>query len=81
MARYAKAHGCVRLLDDRPEGWDAAMLRYGNCITDGGLAIGDVGKKAAGRLLDGREWNELPVPACAGHMAHVQRRSETGDCR
>lgn len=63
LSRYEKTHGCTRLLDDRPEGWGATMVRDGTCITDGGLAIGDVGKKAAGRLLDGRLWDEFPAPA------------------
>ena len=25
------------------------------------VAVRNVGKKAAGRLLDGREWNEVPA--------------------
>jgi protein gp37 len=29
-------------------------------LFDDGLAVAKVGKKAAGRLLDGREWNEFP---------------------
>lgn len=60
LRAYAKQHGATILLDDRPEGWDATMLRDGCAITDGEIAIGRVGKKAAGRLLDGREWSQFP---------------------
>jgi protein gp37 len=31
----------------------------------GGQAVIRVGKKAAGRLLDGREWNEFPTKEAA----------------
>jgi protein gp37 len=30
---------------------------------DGANAFAEVGKKAAGRLLDGSEWNEMPEMA------------------
>jgi hypothetical protein len=32
----------------------------------GAMLAFNVGKKAAGRLLDGREWNGLPSPICKG---------------
>jgi hypothetical protein len=64
LRRFAKEHGAaMTLLDDRPEGWDRAMIEYGCAVLDGEIAIGRVGKHAAGRLLDGREWNEFPSAA------------------
>jgi hypothetical protein len=42
---------------------DGTMVRP-YAITDGpGYQMVRVGKKAAGRLLDGVEWNEFPVPS------------------
>ena len=59
IRRCAKAHGASILLDDRPEGWSNIMLRNGCCVNKG-LMIGRVGKKKAGRILDGRTWDEMP---------------------
>lgn len=59
LRRCAKAHGASILIDDRPEGWSNVMLRDGCAVTDG-LMIGRVGKKKAGRILDGRTWDEYP---------------------
>lgn len=64
LNHFARKHGASVLVDDRPEGWHQSMFTQGTCIFDGEVAIGRVGKKAAGRLLDGREWNDFPrVPA------------------
>lgn len=44
--------------------WDLGSPTYQNKpehIFDDGLVVRRVGKKAAGRLLDGREWNEFPA--------------------
>lgn len=35
-----------------------------------------VGKKAAGRLLDGHEWNEMPRAAVRRHIADIEEASE-----
>lgn len=42
-------------LGDLPPGWDVA-----GCYFDPQTAAYRIGKRAAGRLLDGREWNEMP---------------------
>ncbi len=44
--------------EDRPEKLEQAQLL--DLPTEG--MVRRVGKKAAGRLLDGREWNEIPIP-------------------
>jgi protein gp37 len=62
LRRFAKSYGASVLIDDRPEGWDRAMIEDGCAITNGEMAIGRVGKKASGRLLDGRTWDEFPQP-------------------
>jgi len=60
LGRYRKKHRATLLLDDRPEGWPPYMIRQGTGLTDGEGGMARVGKKAAGRLLDGREWNQMP---------------------
>lgn len=44
--------------------WVQSNAEVRNCSTDrieiGGVVVSRVGKKAAGRLLDGQEWNEYP---------------------
>lgn len=45
-----------------PEGCDDGVARRQALHLDG-VDLLRVGKRAAGRRLDGREWNELPVPA------------------
>jgi len=57
---YARKYGASVLLDDRPEGWPAYMITDGACIDDGEIAIGRVGKKLAGHLLDGVEHMAMP---------------------
>lgn len=57
---FARRHGASRLLDDRSEGWDHAMIRDGTGLQHGEIAIGRVGTKRAGRELDGRTWDEFP---------------------
>lgn len=43
-------------------GWDAKTQNpSSHGLTDPVMAITRVGKKVAGRLLDGREWNEFPL--------------------
>lgn len=39
----------------------AASVGRRTAMPEGGSWVAKVGKKAAGRLLDGREWNEMPV--------------------
>jgi len=56
---------------DRPEAapwWPDGTRGYGDHKSNGGLAVSwtRVGKKAAGRFLDGREWNEMPGAKVAG---------------
>jgi len=50
--------------DNKSSGWlSADHLLDGvreTCLIDGDKALGKVGKKAAGRLLDGVEWNQFP---------------------
>lgn len=45
--------------------WAPSNAEVRNCSTDridiGGVMVSRVGKKAAGRLLDGREWDEYPL--------------------
>ena len=60
LGRYRKKHHATLLLDDRPEGWPPYMIREGTGLTDGEGGMACVGKKRAGRLLDGREWNQMP---------------------
>lgn len=66
LQKYAAAHGAARLLDNRPEGWDSSMLRDGCAIRDGEMVVGRVGKKAAGRLLDGVTWDQFPAEVPRG---------------
>jgi len=69
LNRMMRAHGGSKLVDDRVEGWKPYMIRDGMCINGGSenqMFMLKVGKKDAGRLLDGREWNDMPaqfVPA------------------
>lgn len=44
---------------DTPENLRLRSGEYAH-VFDDGVQVGRVGKKAAGRLLDGREWNEFP---------------------
>jgi protein gp37 len=71
LKAFARKHGATRLLSDRPEGWDGAMIRDGCSIRDGEYPIGLVGKKTAGRHLDGVEWNEFPTTA-AQEVPHAR---------
>lgn len=41
--------------------WDAKNSQTEACDPSGDIWMGKVGKKAAGRLLDEREWNEFPA--------------------
>lgn len=63
LRAFKRKHGAARLLDGRPEGWDAAMVRDGLPPDKGTMAMGLIGKKRAGRDLDGREWSEFPKQA------------------
>ncbi|MCE5277170.1 MAG: DUF5131 family protein [Planctomycetaceae bacterium] len=60
LNRFMREHKASELVDDRPDGWPHMAAGMYGAIEDGGLAIGRVGKKAAGRLLDGRTWDEVP---------------------
>jgi protein gp37 len=55
--------GCTRVSPGCGGFRDAAFPMWCDS-TDGNIdaeyCVGRVGKKAAGRLLDGREWNEFP---------------------
>lgn len=65
---------CESLYSPVPEGWppdstrrckvDTTVLQIngtvGNTYPHGAMMMFNVGKKKAGRLLDGREWNEFP---------------------
>lgn len=58
-----REHGATKLVDDRPEGWQSSDIEHGMGIhggRDDQMFLVNCGKKAAGRLLDGREWNEFP---------------------
>lgn len=48
---YKDAKSCVLQLDGRIE----------NAFPEGAMTMLKIGKKAAGRLLDGREHNEMPA--------------------
>lgn len=66
LQRMIRHHGGSKLVDDRPEGWLPDMIDQGMGINGGGddkLFLVNSGKKASGRMLDGREWNELSTPA------------------
>lgn len=54
MKPGAPFHGLIQIGEDGK----------GHCASDGMMYR--VGKKAAGRLLDGREWNEMPAVRHAG---------------
>lgn len=56
LSRYQKNNNARELL------CPGLLLEYkqSGCISYGDRAIARVGKKLAGRLLDGREWNEFP---------------------
>ncbi|SRR5258707_15703015 len=42
------------------------------CVRQDGETFWYVGKKAAGRLLDGREWNEFPAPSVTDDSLNVR---------
>jgi hypothetical protein len=61
LRRFKKAHGASLLLRaDRPDGWQVCAVKQGEALINGDYAMGRVGKKKAGRLLDGREHSEFP---------------------
>ncbi len=63
LNRMIRHCGGTKLISDRPEGWPAHIVEQGECV--GGLGskrfMVNVGKKAAGCLLDGREWKQMPT--------------------
>lgn len=61
LKAFCRAYGASMIVDARPEGWEGHLSKY-SALSDGEYAIGRVGKKKAGRLLDGVEHNELPDP-------------------
>lgn len=63
LRRMIKHHKGTRLVDDQPEGWQPCEIANGMGINGGAedqLFLVNAGKKAAGRLLDGRLWEEFP---------------------
>lgn len=65
IAYFHKQHGAWVEGDcdgDATTIWPDGTIGSGSAITNGGLGacMHQVGKKAAGRLLDGREWSEMP---------------------
>lgn len=61
-----KQHGewiGVQDLRQLPGGQGPGFGTYDHCRYDQELEVLRVGKKASGRLLDGREWNEMPTVA------------------
>ena len=59
LRAFKHRSGATKIVDDRPEGWGPYLCNYG-AIINGQTAIGRVGKKAAGRLLDRVEHNARP---------------------
>lgn len=53
---------CERGCWDQNNADRIAKHRDGDCCDGSTIGINRVGKKAAGRLLDGREWSEFPRP-------------------
>jgi len=53
----AQEHGATHHLYVPPSGWKPCGRGRGE---DGSVMMYRVGRRAAGRLLDGREWNEVP---------------------
>jgi protein gp37 len=60
LRRFAQSHGASRLIADHADGWSPAMIEQGQAIINNDFALGLVGKKAAGRTLDGQIWSEFP---------------------
>lgn len=59
---YAQLAGKQAGWSRREVVWPDGTMGYGSTRENGGLGVAlfQTGKKAAGRLLDGREWNEIP---------------------
>lgn len=63
--RDEKENGCGELFSLSPSG----EIIEDHQPPDGSWLIERVGKKAAGRLLDGREWNEFPGSPVTSHQS------------
>ena len=61
----AKAGGwtCMTVLSSTDKRREGGQTVYAHDSQGRAIRMDRPGKKAAGRLLDGREWNEFPVPA------------------
>jgi len=71
VAFFFKQHGEYLHEDQVPEqeAWEALMASGSHHKWEDGVSV-KVGKKAAGRLLDGRTWDELPT-AIGKEVAHA----------
>ena len=63
VAVHFKQHGDLVPIDgdawEIPDGWDDNALEDRSFLAHG-MRFARVGKKAAGRVIDGRTWDEIP---------------------